>query len=233
MRTSLQKLLEGYRCFPKNIPPAPTSVYKNNRKWHDCVIAVIGTRSLSMSDYLVGLESSGWLRHIKSVVDAAVFLTKVIFFFVFKFIGESTELLLKKPYTYGSGWSYFFSKLSLLPFGATPGCDGRGRQCAGSLFRWLGQNSSGLLSGGTAHGPLLPHYQGLHGKDTYHYKAVALVDIWKQSGFLPFNCFLGIDWERLDLIWSQICRQVRLWILQYYTKGLYEYHICSSPEMYI
>lgn len=31
-----------------------------------------------MSDYLVGLESSGWLRHIKSVVDAAVFLTKVI-----------------------------------------------------------------------------------------------------------------------------------------------------------
>uniref|UniRef100_A0A3Q3VTZ3 Myotubularin phosphatase domain-containing protein n=1 Tax=Mola mola TaxID=94237 RepID=A0A3Q3VTZ3_MOLML len=48
MRTSLQKLLE-----------------------------VIGTRSLSMSDYLVGLESSGWLRHIKSVVDAAIFLTKV------------------------------------------------------------------------------------------------------------------------------------------------------------
>lgn len=70
----------------------------------------------------------------------------------------------------------FFSKLSLLPFGATPGCDGRGCQCAGSLFRWLGQNSSGLLSGGTAHGPLLPHHQGLHGKDTYHYKPVALFD---------------------------------------------------------
>lgn len=50
-----------------------------------------------MSDYLVGLESSGWLRHIKSVVDAAVFLTKVIFFFVFKFIRESTEFLLKNP----------------------------------------------------------------------------------------------------------------------------------------
>lgn len=44
-------------------------------------VSVIGTRSLSMSDYLFGLESSGWLRHIKSVVDAAVFLTKVIFFF--------------------------------------------------------------------------------------------------------------------------------------------------------
>lgn len=43
-------------------------------------LSVIGTRSLSMSDYLVGLESSGWLRHIKAVADAAIFLTKVTFF---------------------------------------------------------------------------------------------------------------------------------------------------------
>lgn len=49
MRSSLQKLLE-----------------------------VTGSRSLSMSDYLVGLESSGWLRHIKAIVDAAVFLTKAV-----------------------------------------------------------------------------------------------------------------------------------------------------------
>lgn len=44
---------------------------------------VTGTRSLSMSDYLVGLESSGWLRHIKAIVDAAVFLTRVnvLYFF--------------------------------------------------------------------------------------------------------------------------------------------------------
>uniref|UniRef100_A0A672IM16 Myotubularin phosphatase domain-containing protein n=1 Tax=Salarias fasciatus TaxID=181472 RepID=A0A672IM16_SALFA len=49
MRSSLQKLLE-----------------------------VVGTRSLSMSDYLVGLESCGWLRHIKAVVDAAIFLTKAV-----------------------------------------------------------------------------------------------------------------------------------------------------------
>ncbi|XP_063768362.1 myotubularin-related protein 6 isoform X2 [Eleginops maclovinus] len=49
MRTSLQKMLE-----------------------------VAGTRSLTMSDYLVGLESSGWLRHIKAVVDAAIFLTKAV-----------------------------------------------------------------------------------------------------------------------------------------------------------
>ncbi|KAK1885118.1 Myotubularin-related protein 6 [Dissostichus eleginoides] len=49
MRTSLQKMLE-----------------------------LAGTRSLSMSDFLVGLESSGWLRHIKAVVDAAIFLTKAV-----------------------------------------------------------------------------------------------------------------------------------------------------------
>lgn len=30
-----------------------------------------------MSDYLVGLESCGWLRHIKAIVDAAIFLAKV------------------------------------------------------------------------------------------------------------------------------------------------------------
>ncbi|XP_072306731.1 myotubularin-related protein 6 [Eucyclogobius newberryi] len=49
MRSSLQKLLE-----------------------------VIGTRSPTMSDYLVGLESCGWLRHIKAVLDAAVFLAQAV-----------------------------------------------------------------------------------------------------------------------------------------------------------
>uniref|UniRef100_A0A4W5K9U9 Myotubularin related protein 6 n=1 Tax=Hucho hucho TaxID=62062 RepID=A0A4W5K9U9_9TELE len=49
MRTSLQKLLE-----------------------------VVGSRFLSVNDYLLGLESCGWLRHIKAVVDAAIFLTKAV-----------------------------------------------------------------------------------------------------------------------------------------------------------
>uniref|UniRef100_A0A672T2D5 Myotubularin-related protein 6-like n=1 Tax=Sinocyclocheilus grahami TaxID=75366 RepID=A0A672T2D5_SINGR len=49
MRGSLQKLLEG-----------------------------VGTRSLSMTDYLVGLENSGWLRHIKAIMDAAIFLAKAV-----------------------------------------------------------------------------------------------------------------------------------------------------------
>ncbi|XP_062343585.1 myotubularin-related protein 6 isoform X3 [Cinclus cinclus] len=49
MRSSLQKLLE-----------------------------VSGTRGLSVNDFLSGLENSGWLRHIKAVLDAAVFLAKVL-----------------------------------------------------------------------------------------------------------------------------------------------------------
>uniref|UniRef100_A0A8C1I9Y7 Myotubularin related protein 8 n=1 Tax=Cyprinus carpio TaxID=7962 RepID=A0A8C1I9Y7_CYPCA len=49
MRSSLQKLLE-----------------------------VCSMKSPSMSDYLTGLENSGWLRHIKSVMDAGMFLAKVL-----------------------------------------------------------------------------------------------------------------------------------------------------------
>lgn len=33
-----------------------------------------------MPDYLVGLENSGWLRHIKAIMDAAIFLAKVKLF---------------------------------------------------------------------------------------------------------------------------------------------------------
>ncbi|XP_072467846.1 phosphatidylinositol-3,5-bisphosphate 3-phosphatase MTMR6 isoform X3 [Notamacropus eugenii] len=49
MRSSLQKLLE-----------------------------VNGTKGLSVNDFFSGLESSGWLRHIKAVLDAAIFLAKAI-----------------------------------------------------------------------------------------------------------------------------------------------------------
>ncbi|XP_048350481.1 myotubularin-related protein 6 [Sphaerodactylus townsendi] len=51
MRSSLQKLLE-----------------------------VCGTRGLSVNDFLSGLESSGWLRHIKAVLEASIFLAKAIAF---------------------------------------------------------------------------------------------------------------------------------------------------------
>ncbi|XP_066515509.1 myotubularin-related protein 8 isoform X2 [Hoplias malabaricus] len=49
MRSSLQKLLE-----------------------------LCAQKSLTMSDYLTGLENSGWLRHIKAVMDAGFFLAKAV-----------------------------------------------------------------------------------------------------------------------------------------------------------
>ncbi|XP_067418989.1 myotubularin-related protein 6 [Emydura macquarii macquarii] len=49
MRSSLQKLLE-----------------------------VNGTKALSVNNFLSGLENSGWLRHIKAVLDAAIVLAKAI-----------------------------------------------------------------------------------------------------------------------------------------------------------
>lgn len=49
MRSSLQKLLE-----------------------------VNGNKGLSVNDFYSGLENSGWLRHIKAVLDAAIFLAKAI-----------------------------------------------------------------------------------------------------------------------------------------------------------
>lgn len=47
-------------------------------KWYSCVVvAVCELWSPSMSDFLEGLESSGWLKHIKAVMDAGIFIAKV------------------------------------------------------------------------------------------------------------------------------------------------------------
>ena len=47
--------------------------------WTVSPLAVNGTKGLSVNDFYSGLESSGWLRHIKAVMDAAIFLAKVTF----------------------------------------------------------------------------------------------------------------------------------------------------------
>lgn len=39
--------------------------------------AVGEMRSPSMSDFLWGLENSGWLKHIKAILDAGVFILRV------------------------------------------------------------------------------------------------------------------------------------------------------------
>lgn len=47
-------------------------------QWHSCVVLpVCELRSPSMSDFLEGLESSGWLKHIKAILDAGIFIAKV------------------------------------------------------------------------------------------------------------------------------------------------------------
>lgn len=43
-----------------------------------------------MSEFLSGLESSGWLRHIKAVMDAGIFIAKVII----KILRTFTDLIL-------------------------------------------------------------------------------------------------------------------------------------------
>ncbi|KAJ8276513.1 hypothetical protein COCON_G00082650 [Conger conger] len=42
------------------------------------LVEVCAMKSPTMSDYLTGLENSGWLRHIKAVMDAGVFLAKAL-----------------------------------------------------------------------------------------------------------------------------------------------------------
>ncbi|XP_044537064.1 myotubularin-related protein 7 [Gracilinanus agilis] len=42
------------------------------------MLEVCELRSPSMSDFLWGLENSGWLRHIKAILDAGVFIAKAV-----------------------------------------------------------------------------------------------------------------------------------------------------------
>ncbi|KAG5845016.1 hypothetical protein ANANG_G00134290 [Anguilla anguilla] len=42
------------------------------------VLEVCELKSLSVGDFLSGLENSGWLRHIKAVLDAGVFIAKAV-----------------------------------------------------------------------------------------------------------------------------------------------------------
>lgn len=42
------------------------------------LLLVCELKTPSMSDFLTGLENSGWLRHIKAVMDAGFFISKVM-----------------------------------------------------------------------------------------------------------------------------------------------------------
>lgn len=46
-----------------------------------CLFVAVGDLvAPTMSDFLWGLENSGWLKHIKAVLDAGVFIAKAILF---------------------------------------------------------------------------------------------------------------------------------------------------------
>jgi hypothetical protein len=68
---------------------------------------VNGSKGLSVNDFYSGLESSGWLRHIKAVLDAAIFLAKVTIsrWFRFVMVGEGMDLALV---SLGSAQTTFF-----------------------------------------------------------------------------------------------------------------------------
>lgn len=42
-----------------------------------CVLVVSDIKSPTMNNYLTALEASGWLKHIKSVLETSVFIAKV------------------------------------------------------------------------------------------------------------------------------------------------------------
>lgn len=45
------------------------------------VFLVSALRSPSMGDFLTGLGNSDWLRHIKSIMEAGIFISKVTYLF--------------------------------------------------------------------------------------------------------------------------------------------------------
>lgn len=76
MRSSLQKLLEGKVLVLFEVL-ACSHVLCN--RVLQCVpyCAVCELKNPSMSAFLSGLESSGWLSHIKAIIDTSAFIAKV------------------------------------------------------------------------------------------------------------------------------------------------------------
>ena len=43
----------------------------------DVICIVVSNPSLSMTEFLSGIASSGWLKHIRSVMETSIFIAKV------------------------------------------------------------------------------------------------------------------------------------------------------------
>lgn len=69
--------------YVKNIkiqlkPQSAVNVLPSTEMYILIFSTVCAVKSPTMSDYLTGLENSGWLRHIKAIMDAGIFLVKVL-----------------------------------------------------------------------------------------------------------------------------------------------------------
>lgn len=76
-RTSDQHVCENQSPLLKLELPCKISNLKNSSLLKWAYFAVCELTSPSMSDFLWGLENSGWLKHIKAIMDAGIFITKV------------------------------------------------------------------------------------------------------------------------------------------------------------
>lgn len=156
-----------------------------------------------MSDFLTGLESSGWLRHIKAIVDAAVFLTKVI---IFWWISSS---LVQHT---SSRIVFFFCCLLLFP----RRWRWRGRAC------WFIAQTDGTEQPKSALLGLCWWIPTIAPSRALWCESQTLKQIHESNSLSVLNVFFcccclsslvfltGADRERLDLLWSQVCTQVRV-----------------------
>jgi hypothetical protein len=69
MRNSLNKLLESKNII---IMIVPCSIIFDTRSILACEM-----KNPTMNQYLSALDSSSWLQHIRAVLDAAIFITRV------------------------------------------------------------------------------------------------------------------------------------------------------------
>ena len=68
MRGSLQKLMDGMSDLNSNLLLIKRVVY-----WTACELKVP-----SMNAFLTGVEGSGWLRHVKAVLETSAFIAKAV-----------------------------------------------------------------------------------------------------------------------------------------------------------
>jgi len=74
------------------------------------LVEVCELQNPSMSTFLNGLESSGWMRHIKSIIDASVFVAKVIDSVIYSFTHQASPLNFIHCTAYSFASSFLWSR---------------------------------------------------------------------------------------------------------------------------